>query len=175
MSEFGSVVPEAPSLPAARDGDTRSAHLELIRRAVAAVTNARRLVTEAHQGQALRHAERAEWAERAERSHGLRARALERLIDRSSTAGPEYEAIYTAAAITAGTELARASERLREAVAIYAQAQRRASEPPERMLVLLKAALDESLQYDALQGESGASDVRAEIVRWAIEAYYAAP
>lgn len=148
MSEFGGTERVGPALPAPRDGDAWAAPMEAVRHAVAAVATAQRRVAQARAGQALRQ------AELGTQVPGLDRRTLERRADGTVA------------------ELAAARERLREAVTSYARAQRRASEVPERMLVRLKAALRDSLAIGTLPRESGVADVREEVVRWAIDAYY---
>jgi hypothetical protein len=67
-------------------------------------------------------------------------------------------------------QAARLSESLRESVAAYVSMLRQADVPPERAIVMVKGAMCES---DPLP-DKHQRHVVEEVVRWAVDAYYAA-
>ena len=84
--------------------------------------------------------------------------------------------VRASALVSGATSLVQASAtlraELRDSVTAYVRHLRDDGVPPERMLVLVKSALREStpLELDALEARALMEDV----VRWSVDAYYAA-
>jgi hypothetical protein len=104
----------------------------------------------------------------------LAQRAL-RAIATAHTRRNEYESAYAhLLAARARAQQLRIDhealwQELQRTIVYVAQGERHAGEPPEHMLVLLKELVDESgLDRDLSR------EIEADILRWGIDAYYAA-
>lgn len=102
-----------------------------------------------------------------ERARELTVTALRLLLDLD--ASPEEMASRRARAASIRDEL-------REIVDTHARTMRAMGEPPERVIIVIKAVVDSAVSHLCQEGKSSPqlwdTDLRTDVVQWTIAAYY---